>query len=231
MGSDAIRVTDQIADISGLTSALAAKQATSEKNQANGYPGLDSSGDLVGTFIPRTGTAAALAAIVPSAGELVSESDTAYLKLGDGSTTVASLNPVGLNVLPRSANATLYRYVGTADLGLSASTVVEVDLNTLLPPASFQACIAVDASIITMDDISGAYLQRRRAIVYYNGSSWSLVGSVQTPDADLNASFVAVLTTTITVASSRYLRLSVTTSDDSEPQRSAGDVRLQRVVE
>jgi hypothetical protein len=142
MGSDAIRVTDQIADISGLTSALAAKQATSEKNQANGYPGLDSSGDLVGTFIPRFGTAA-------------------HLRV--------------------------------------------------------RSCRRLN--------------QRRRAIVYYNGSSWSLVGSVQTPDADLNASFVAVLTTTITVASSRYLRLSVTTSDDSEPQRSAGDVRLQRVVE
>ena len=57
----------------------------SQKNQPNGLASLDASGNLVGVFIPRLGTAAEIGAIVLEQGELAVCTDTKQLKIGDGS--------------------------------------------------------------------------------------------------------------------------------------------------
>lgn len=57
------------------------------KNQPNGYAGLDANGQLVGTFIGRYDTQANINAIIPSTGELVTTSDTKELRVGDSTTS------------------------------------------------------------------------------------------------------------------------------------------------
>lgn len=57
--------------------------------------GLDGDGNITGVFLPRSGTAAALAAVVPEDGEIVLITDRVQYVMGDGSTTVADLLKVG----------------------------------------------------------------------------------------------------------------------------------------
>jgi hypothetical protein len=178
MGSDAIRVTDQIADISGLTSALSAKQATSEKNQANGYLGLDSAGDAVGTFIPRIGTAAALASIVPQSGEIVYETDTTAIKVGDGATACSSLAPR----LPRTPADTTNAYVRHLLYQFSESTGdpgATADLDVLLTPYGKPsgrqfAIVSIDALVIAIDTGQNIARYRRRCEFMDTGTSPSV---------------------------------------------------------
>ncbi len=47
-----IRPPDQIADITGLQSALGARQSLTEKNVANGYVGIDQYGLISSDKIP-----------------------------------------------------------------------------------------------------------------------------------------------------------------------------------
>jgi hypothetical protein len=61
-------------------------EKTANKGQPDGYAGLDENGDLVGVLIPRTGTAAAINAIVLAQGELAVCTDTVQVRVGDGST-------------------------------------------------------------------------------------------------------------------------------------------------
>jgi hypothetical protein len=74
----------------GITNVTTINGGTIEiqgnKNQPNGYPGLDSSGDLVGRIIVRYDTYSNLSSILLSAGELAIASDTGILYRGDGVT-------------------------------------------------------------------------------------------------------------------------------------------------
>lgn len=67
-------------------------ESTANKNVANGYAGLDPSGNLVGIVVSRTGTAASLATYIPLAGEQVYATDSKKYVIGDGTTTFTSLN-------------------------------------------------------------------------------------------------------------------------------------------
>ncbi|MGB7157113.1 MAG: hypothetical protein WBD40_03540 [Tepidisphaeraceae bacterium] len=65
----------------------AAYQTRSEKDQPNGYPGLNGDGDLVGTFIPRKGTQAETDGIVLGEGEIaLITNGRKSLRFGDGIT-------------------------------------------------------------------------------------------------------------------------------------------------
>jgi hypothetical protein len=80
----------EIGSLSGVTSAiqtqLDATEKTANKNQPNGYPGLDANGNLVGTIIPRNGTTAEIDQIVLLAGELTYCTDSGEVRVGDGAT-------------------------------------------------------------------------------------------------------------------------------------------------
>lgn len=54
-------------------------------------PNTDENGNIVATVLPRSGTAAALAAVVPEAGEWVYVTDLDKMVHGDGTSTVAAL--------------------------------------------------------------------------------------------------------------------------------------------
>lgn len=56
---------------------------------------LNDEGQIVGTIIVRNGTAAALASVVPEAGEWVYATDTGKATIGDGLTSFATLRAVG----------------------------------------------------------------------------------------------------------------------------------------
>lgn len=73
---------------------VSALQSREEKDQPDGYPGLDASGNLVTTIIHRQGTAAELAAVVLAAGEWGYATDTGKIAMGDGATAFASLDSV-----------------------------------------------------------------------------------------------------------------------------------------
>lgn len=59
-------------------------ELTANKNQPDGYAGLDSNGQLVGVFIGRYDTEANINNITLSSGELASTTDTYSLRLGNG---------------------------------------------------------------------------------------------------------------------------------------------------
>jgi hypothetical protein len=56
------------------------------KNQANGYPGLDSSGNLVGRILVGYAARSTFSSQTPAAGELKIASDEKLMYFGDGST-------------------------------------------------------------------------------------------------------------------------------------------------
>lgn len=56
------------------------------KNAADGYVGIDGSGDVLGTFAQRRDTAANIAGIVLKSGELAFTTDTHEAFIGDGTT-------------------------------------------------------------------------------------------------------------------------------------------------
>jgi hypothetical protein len=80
---------------SALTASLAACEKTANKNQPNGYAGVDSDGDLVGIVIFRNDTYTNLATFVPAAGQPVYATDTKQVSVGDGTTAFASLTNIG----------------------------------------------------------------------------------------------------------------------------------------
>jgi hypothetical protein len=65
--------------------SLGAEQ-TANKDQPNGYPGLDGDGNIVGPVVVRLETAADLSAIVLDDGELAKTTDTDKFYIGDGTT-------------------------------------------------------------------------------------------------------------------------------------------------
>ena len=93
----------EIGCLSGVSSAiqtqLAGTEKTANKNQPYGYAGLDANGDLVGTLIPRSGTAAEIGQIVLLAGEVAYCTDTGQIRIGDGTTAG------GVGIVPRSDTA------------------------------------------------------------------------------------------------------------------------------
>lgn len=81
-----------------LSIASSAPVLVGDKNQPNGVVGIGSDGSV--TYDPilvRTGTAAALAAFVPQAGQHVYATDSHKLVIGDGTTTFASLSAFALS--------------------------------------------------------------------------------------------------------------------------------------
>ena len=70
----------------------------SQRNQPNGFAGLDAAGDLVGNLIPRKDTLANLLTVVGSEGELASATDTAAIVKFNGISTPGDVfyaNPMG----------------------------------------------------------------------------------------------------------------------------------------
>ncbi len=76
-----------------------------EKNQVNGYLGLDDDGNAQGIFIPRTGTSASINSTVLGAGEIATTNDTFEMRIGDNSTAGGKSPLVGAL---KSYNITLY---------------------------------------------------------------------------------------------------------------------------
>ena len=70
-----------------VEAGLSTIEYTTNKDQPNGYPGLNEDGDLVGIIIPRRGTTAEIDTIVLDAGELATTSDTNTFRIGDGLTS------------------------------------------------------------------------------------------------------------------------------------------------
>lgn len=56
------------------------------KNQAGGYVGIDGSGNVIGTFVHRTGNSLEISSIVLANGELAYATDTKEIFIGDGIT-------------------------------------------------------------------------------------------------------------------------------------------------
>lgn len=80
-------VRDRLVDLTDYDDVLGPRDG------ADGFPGLNASGHLVGTLIARKGTAAALAAVVLAEGEFGWVTDTKTMLGGDG--TTAGGIPVG----------------------------------------------------------------------------------------------------------------------------------------
>ncbi len=93
LASTALQPGTAITNISGLQTALDLKQSLSEKNQPNGYVGLDNEGKMPATQFPDeisarisvlTGTAAGLSSQPLALGELAAPTDANYLLRGTG---------------------------------------------------------------------------------------------------------------------------------------------------
>lgn len=97
---------------------VAPPETTEDKDQPNGYIGLDADGNLSGIFIPRTDTLVNLQQIVLEDGEIGIASDTHAIYVGDGTT------PGGVGVLASIADADIsdetagYKVDGTRVLTL-----------------------------------------------------------------------------------------------------------------
>ncbi len=105
----------------------------SEKDQPNGYAGLNADAELVGRIILRQDTAVGLAAVVPDLGETVYETDTKLFKIGDGVTACASL---------ASVNKLTARYAVTIPTGnpnYASAPLLQL-------PAVEQSCVTIGTS-------------------------------------------------------------------------------------
>ena len=87
---------------------------------------IDSAGNLNATVLPLQDTASNLNTTVPSSGERVYETDTAYTKIGDGSTSVGNLRPLNPWIATSSNGITFG--AGRVGLGLSAPQF-DLDVN------------------------------------------------------------------------------------------------------
>jgi hypothetical protein len=94
------------------------------KNAANGYAGLDSSGNLVGPIVIYEDTAANLATLVPLAGQQMFATDSQKLVVGDGATTFANLSnlsSLGTYVSQQASSASTFNISnGSATVGAAA---------------------------------------------------------------------------------------------------------------
>ncbi len=81
----ALYVTGDVAITGALTvNGSGGFESTTNKNQPNGYAGLDSSGNIVGPIIVRTGTAATIDGISLPTGEVAVCTDTLEIRIGNG---------------------------------------------------------------------------------------------------------------------------------------------------
>ena len=83
------------------------------------------SGTLSAVIIPLQGTAASLVSVVPASGQTVYETDTKYVKVGDGTTAVGALNPT--NLWTASANG--YSSLKHVGIGTNPASSNGVALN------------------------------------------------------------------------------------------------------
>jgi hypothetical protein len=89
---DSFQVTSPTIQFTGTTTINGQTPETQDhKNANNGYAGLDSNGDLVGTIILRQDTASNLSSVVLATGQEGYATDTAKLVVGDNATTFANL--------------------------------------------------------------------------------------------------------------------------------------------
>jgi trimeric autotransporter adhesin len=105
--------------ISGATATVGGNQIETQNNKdvANGYAGLDSNGDVVGTIVLRQDTAAGLASVILAQGQPGYATDTGKFAIGDGSTTFGNLTGISGLIGSTSTN--------TTSLFLNAYAVVE----------------------------------------------------------------------------------------------------------
>ena len=149
---------------------------------------LDSSGNLNAAVIPREGTASALSGIIPAAGEMVYETDTKHGKIGDGSQTVANLNPLGLWSL--SGTTATYNGTTSADTvtGTTLTSTGSINLSSdssgivfdhLTPSSGF-----ADTQRIASEDSSGDLQLGDGIMLFQNGEGGDFIftNSVVTGD-------------------------------------------------
>ena len=87
-----LRASGGTANFAGvLSSGGNTVETQNNKNVANGYAGLDASGNLIGTILIRNDTAANLASVVLGLGQLGYATDTFKYVVGDGVTTFANI--------------------------------------------------------------------------------------------------------------------------------------------
>ena len=125
-------------ELEGLRSDL----GVGERNEANGFAGLDASGDLVGTIIPRQDTAANIDAITLAEGELATTSDTNEIRVGDGVTAGGVFiagrktfsSEESFSFISTNANTTIKTVAVTAGITYKLSAVVSI--STPVPGAN-----------------------------------------------------------------------------------------------
>lgn len=146
-----------------------------ERNQPNGYVGINSDGLIVGTFTHRVGTAAEIAAITLAAGELAFTTDTLETRRGDGVTaggiwlaskaqfaaasnvtTIDSVGPNDAAALSFAVTAGRYMVQGYAEINKEFGGNVEYYLRG--PVGNISASVdSVDvySNIMWSEDVTG----------------------------------------------------------------------------
>ena len=123
------------------------------RNVANGFAGLDGSGNLVGIFIPRRGTSAYLSEVVLNPGEIATTTDTNQILLGTSSGTNYFVGSVlsSQSVINVNANGTVYEN-GTA---LKAAYLTAKNLlpYNLAKSSTNRVCIIIPPGTYDFGDI------------------------------------------------------------------------------
>lgn len=140
-------------------------ELVSNRNQPNGYAGLNSDGNIEGPIIIYKGLAAANATVVPLSGQLVFSTDTRSLVVGDGVNTVADLftvdtKPVYTFVFSETpVDVTLYDtlQVGREKFLSTPVNIVGVPATTLTAGAlTIPGVVGLNVSAISMHKVTNA---------------------------------------------------------------------------
>jgi len=116
-------------------------ETTNHRNVANGYAGLDSNGDFIGTIVFRNDIASNLSAVVLLAAEAGYATDTYKFTVGDGSTVFASLAGISFqgNAVGILGNGIVYSGTTGASSASASGAACGAfgGLNTVTGPDSF----------------------------------------------------------------------------------------------
>jgi hypothetical protein len=120
--------------------SLGAEQ-TANKDQPNGYPGLDANGEFIGQLIARLETAAAMAGVTLDAGEFGFTTDTEELYIGDGVTEGGIFIPTGVrsSLYLLKDDGSITQFTIAADTDVARGTALA---------AAIAACTAGDVIVI-----------------------------------------------------------------------------------
>jgi hypothetical protein len=155
----------------------------------NQIPQLNGSGEQVGTYILRKGTAAAMASVVLSAGEVGFATDTKDIKVGNGSTAFSSL--ANSNAVPPVFHDFRVKPAGAYSVSPTVNAVITVSSDGA--GVSFSLSVATPVFVGQRLDLSGEiYSLSEFFLILGNGQPVAKTddGSIYN-NADLNVNVVA----------------------------------------